>query len=287
MLSFSKFREINEQFHPELEDVLKSDKEVGKPARVAKKIKELTQSGQDTGVANNKVAKGSSRLYVKSNEPEKITVDGKPTEIHYGMKSVISTPVDKYIDRSRFGHSSLGRMQNEFENSDHLLEREHRVLSKNDDGTYSYNPHGIFPPLLDHDHENHNWSKVGHSEDINAKKFKELTKNPDYPKGISHSDFLTALVRNHDQNNGRYYKNDDKTEAHLDHVSNHPLTNSFIDYQNTWQSPPHDLTLKNMGAFHHAGKDHIVARDHGFSSEVRDAYVNSIQRERDAFRVVS
>jgi hypothetical protein len=146
---------------------------------------------------------------------------------------------------------------------------------KNDDNTFTTNKEGgIFPPLIDHDDKNHEWSHVGNARDITHKEFRELTKNPDFPNGVTHKDFVNTLVRHYNVNNGKYWIGQPSDETHMDKVGTHPLLQKFMDYHGNTGHPPHDYSqLKNMGVFEHPdGSRHIVARDHGFDTEVANAY---------------
>lgn len=274
-ISFSEFTILTEELHPELQKIVRaptSTKNLNKHASLAKKIRELQQSGEETGIEGN-MPKGSSRAYLQHKDELPIIVDGKRKNIKTGIKVAIRNPLDKHLDKDKYSAASLGHLQNLYENGDHFVNREYRILSKDDDGNYKHNPSGIFPPLIDHDHDNHEWSHVGHSENITKKRFKELTKNEHYPEGISHDDFVDALVRRHDMNHGKHWTGNEKRESHLDHVENHPLVQNFIDHQETMGYPPHDYRqIKNLGSFKFGNNEHIVARDHGFSSEVDGAY---------------
>ena len=41
---------------------------------------------------------------------------------------------------------------------------------------------------------------------MKSKDFEKLTKNEDFPKGISHDDFVHTLVRSHQRSNGKYHE---------------------------------------------------------------------------------
>jgi len=68
----------------------------------------------------------------------------------------------------------------------------------------------------------------------------------------------------------------------MDNYEQHPLIQKFLDHQRTFGMPPHDYAqIKNMGTWHHpvTGEKHIVARDHGYSSTVMEAYHDARQIE--------
>lgn len=279
MLNFKQLMQslIIEELHPELQDVVKA-KTSGrsKQTQIANKVKELTSRGESTGIEGN-MPKGSSRAYLAHKDLHHIEVDGKPQSIKVGTKVAIKAALDRHHNKAAHDGMSLGQLQNHAEGSDHYVNHKYRVLTKDHDHPNKYHSNdedGIFPPLIDHDHEHHEWSKVGHARDIKKSEFKELTKHKDYPKGISHSDFVEALVRDHDRNHGKDWGDKgEEREEHLDHIESHPLVEKFMNYHRETGNPPHDYhQIKNLGVFEHNGKKHIVARDHGFSHEVSTAY---------------
>lgn len=227
-------------------------------------------------------ASGSSRLYMKLKEPENITLDGKPANIETGVK-VALRPRSDLIRRFKagrrkgvLGNTSVGAMQNEAENGDRYVNRQYRVITKNEDGTHSTNTErGIFPPLLDHDKKNHEWAHVGHTDDLTHKDFPELTKTESHPEGISHSDFMSVLHRDYDRLSGTHLPQSKDRESRMDEVEKHPLVQKFLNHQRDTYTPPHDYyNIENLGVWTHphTGEKHIVARDHGFSEHVRDFY---------------
>lgn len=263
--------ELEEALHPDITKAIEDENVIGKTDRIINTIHSLKDAGHDPGITSD-IGKGSSRIYMRAKTPEKIIVDGKPHDVPYGVKTAVSSWVDGHMDKKESGHDSMGRMHNAFENGNSSINKEHRVLAKNDDGTYSYNPHGIFPPLLDHDEKNHNWSKVGHARDIDYSDFQKNTVNDDYPDGIEHEDFHNALKRKYESDRGKYRAYNDRHEKSLDHAEKHPLTQAFISHQVKYGAPPYDYHLENLGVFRHDRKNHIVARDHGYSEDAQNVY---------------
>lgn len=285
MVDYKQFLKyiIFEALHPELQTIVQaptSPRSVSKKTQLANKIRELTERGEKTGIEGN-MPSGSSRAYLKHDEDHNIVVDGKPTTIPTGMKIAIKSPLDRYHDRVSNDGMSLGQMQMKAENGDYYVDKAHRVLTE-DNGQYYTNDEGIFPPLIDHDDNNHEWSHVGHVDKITGPQFKKLTKLPDYPKGITHSDFYETLERFHNRNNGRYWKQSKSREDELDHIEKHPLVQNFIEYHGNTGNPPHDYRqLGNLGKWKHpiTGKEYIVARDSGFSGDVAEAYKKARQKQ--------
>ena len=284
MLSYKDFYSslIIEELHPELQnEIADTSNRVAVQTRISKKIKDLVDRGEKTGLEGNQ-PKGSSRAYLQHSDQEDIMLDKKPAKITVGTKVAIRATLDKFHNKPKYDGMSLGQLQNKAEGADHYVNSRYRILTENTDkvghlnGSFSSNKEdGIFPPLLSHDHTNHQYTQIGHCRDIKtAAEFKELTKHPDYPKGITHNDFCAALNREHDRNNGRYWGGTSDQESHLDHISKHPIVQKFMNYHNETGNPPYDYAQrKNLGVFEHPdGSKHLVARDHGFDTEVAHAY---------------
>lgn len=266
---------IVESLHPELQNIVTTGvaSKRKKQQLLADKIKELTLRGEPTGIEGN-MPQGSSRAYLRHSEPHIMSIDGVPSQIPVGTKVAIRAALDKHHKAKNYDGLSLGRLQNSAENGDSYVNDRFRVLRKNGINNYSTNDeHGIFPPLIEHD-PNHEWSLVGHSGDISKKDFKTLTATESHPNGISHDDFMDVLERDYNRNNGRYWKLSDKEEQRLDGIESHPLIQKFLHHQRETDTPPYDYSqIKNLGVFEHPdGSKHIVARDHGFSSQVQNAY---------------
>jgi len=270
---------IYESLHPELQSIVTQKTNpygTSKQAQLTKKIKELSAQGERTGIEGN-MPKGSSRAYLPIKEKENITLDNKPTQIKTGMKVAIRATLDKHHDRKKHDGMSLGQMQNEAEGGDHFVNSNYRIITKDHrTGHYHSNSEsGIFPPQIDHDHDNHEWSHVGHVDKINNSMFHKLTRTESHPKGIRHLDFNRALRRAWDRDNGAHWDLGHEREKHLDHIESHPLVQKFLDHQRNMGMPPHDYQqMGNMGVWTHphTGEQHIVARDHGFSENVMIAY---------------
>lgn len=268
---------LTESLHPDLQKIVEAPTtNVSKQTLLSKTIRKLKENNQETGLEGN-MPKGSSRAYLKHKEKYPIKVDGKDTHIETGIKVAIKSNLDKHFENHHWGTKSLGHLQNEAENNDGYVDKRYRILTHEKGNEYSSNEeHGIFPPLIHHDEEEHEWSHVGHAKDLDASKFKHLTKNKDFPKGITHSDFVGALERDWNRNNGKHWKGSNEKESHLDKIEKHPLVQKFLDHQREMDFPPHDWKQKkNLGTIEVNGKEHIVGRDHGFNHTVMDAYHNA------------
>jgi hypothetical protein len=283
---------VSESLHPELHSIISSEPGQGirssKQIAITKKIKDLHERGEDTGIAGN-TPKGSSRLYLPHREPHKVTLDGKEVHLETGTKVVIRSTLDQYHNKAKHDGMSVGAIQNHAENADHFVNNTYRTIVK-DHTTNEYHSNkemGIFPPIIDHDHKNHEWSHIGHAANISGKEFQDLTKTDTHPQGIRHKDFYAALMRNYKQHNGTHWNHGEREEAHLDHVSQHPLVQKFIDHQDNTGFPPHDWSgLRNMGKWKHPdGSEHIVARDHGFDANAMKVYADARKNNADKVRM--
>lgn len=292
MNSFSKFLAsiIVEELHPELRHLIDnvppaqkyqggaSAKSHTKQTQVINKIKDLVSRGEKTGIEGN-TPKGSSRMYLPHDEKENITLDGKPAAIKVGTKIAITAQMDKYHNHHEHDGHSLGQMQNHAEHNDWFVNQNYRILQNEEhEGHYTSNTeNGIFPPLVKADHDTNHWSTVGHADNLTESSFIKHTKTATHPEGIKHMDFYRALARVHDRDHGKYWEREPETEARLDHVEKHPLVQKFLDHQVNTATPPNDyINIQNLGLFHHPdGSKHIVARDHGFTQEVSEAYGNA------------
>ena len=272
---------LSEDLHPSLKAIVQNPNLTAKDRqkRLAMSVASLTANGEVPGITD-KMPKGSSRAYLQHVDPHQATVDGVPAQFKTGTKIVIHSPLDKHHKASDYDGMSLGTMQNDVENGDGFINHHYRILINHGSDKFESNPEqGILPPLIDHDN-NHQWSQIGHADDVGRAEFQQLTKAPGYPKGIKHNDFVGALIRNYNRNNGRYFPGKPAEESHLDHIDEHPLTQKFLDYYNMTGHMPHDLQqIKNMGVFTHPnGTKYIVARDHGFSPDVAKAYQQAFMR---------
>jgi hypothetical protein len=267
---------IVENLHPELQNVIHGGaSNKAKQTQLANKIKDLTSRGETTGIEGN-MPKGSSRAYLQHAEPENIIVDKKIVPMKVGTKVAIRSVLDKYHDHKKHDGLHLGAMQNQAEGGDHWTNDNYRVLTHTGNGHFKTNTEqGIFPPLIDHDDRDHQWTKVCHARDVKAADWKRLTKTKEFPKGMSHKDFYQTLNRFHNRNLGKHWHTGTSQEEHMDKVEQHPLIQKFIDYHaNTGHSPADYIQQKNLGVWKHpvTGEEHIVARDHGFNNEVEGAY---------------
>lgn len=278
MIRFTDYlnRILTEELHPEIHSLITTNRASIKNIKplLVKKIKEVTARGEKTGIEGN-MPSGSSRAYLPIEEPHSIMLDGAPAQIKTGMKVAIKASLDKHHRSQNYEGLGLGELQNRAEAGDYYSRSKYHILTKKEDGTYETNTeHGIFPPRIEEDNNGHSWAHVGHASNVTIKSFRDVTKTPEFPNGLQHDDFCVALERAWDQDHGKYWKAHQEREDYLEKVSSHPLVQKFLEHQREYHAPPYDYrNIKNLGVFNHPdGSKHIVARDHGFSDEVMNAY---------------
>jgi len=303
MNSFQEFIDaiIVESLHPELQSIVtaKGDHR-NKLPQIALKIKDLTARGHKTGIEGN-MPKGSSRAYLAHSEQHPVEIDGHQTAMRTGIKVAIKSSLERHHDAASYDGMSLGNLQNQAEGGDHFVNSSYRTLVHDDTPhptrprssnpppamagnkpKFKTNEDGIFPPLIDHDHEHHEWSHVGHVDDVTGIGFRKHTKCESHPQGITHKDFCDTLTRRWNQDHGKHWKQSPENESRMDHVEKHPLVERFLNHQGDTYTPPHDYTqMKNMGVWTHPvhGTKHIVARDLGFNQEVSESYRQAMTRK--------
>lgn len=271
--------------HPEIMAAVKDIKNLGSKSQNIDSIVEyLHKKGIDPGFRTDiPRPEGSSRgaLLLHENDTEKVNIDGQEVNMPSVIKYVKAAKLDAPHMIRLKNTESLGTMQNRFENGelDYATGREsndkYRVLSHDGKGNYTTNEFGLFPPLLDHDKKNHQWSQVGFAPRMTRQTFMELTKTPEFPNGISHSSLMDTISRAWHRDRGSYYKGNSNEESLLDDTERHPLVQSLIRHQIETGTPPHDYSqLENWGMWEHpvTKKKHPVIVDHGFSEDVQRAY---------------
>jgi hypothetical protein len=201
-------------------------------------------------------------------------LDGQPSQIKTGIKVSIHNPLDKFHLRGGKDRVPLGNMQNEVEGGDHFMNSEYRILVHKGGNEYESNKEkGIFPPLIDHDHDRHEWSHVGHIRNLKPSEFRQLTKTPEHPTGITHGDVHSVLYRDWSRRHGRWHDSAGDNER-LDKLEEHPFVQKALDFHRNYDFPPHDLQQRsNWGVFEHPdGSRHPIIRDSGFNQDVMHAY---------------
>jgi hypothetical protein len=238
------------------------------------------KTGADTGLQDSKPKKGSSRAVYFPTEPANVTIDGTQTTMPHVMKVAFHGALDSHTP-DKTEHGLLGESQNSHEVG---ASHDYATLKKNPDGSFRHNPEGFLPPLLSSS-DKHEYISVGRVEPLKTGDFRSLTKNEEFPKGISHQEFFDAVNKHWQESNGqRHYSS--ISEEKLEHVSEHPLVNRAIDFSLGTDTHPDDFNKRNLGVWAHpvTGEKHIVASDAGFSRFVakryQDARKNQMRKQR-------
>jgi hypothetical protein len=271
---------ILEEVHPQIEAAAKGAYTPSRLANVSKTIRNLLKTGADTGLQDSKPKKGSSRAVYFPTEPAHVTIDGAQTNMPHVMKVAFHGTLDSHTEDKK-DHGLLGESQNRHEVG---ASQDYATLKKNPDGSFRHNPEGFLPPLLSKS-DNHEYISVGRVEPLKSGEFRSLTKNEDFPKGISHKEFYDAVNKNWQESNGQNHYSS-ISEEKLEKVSEHPLVNRAIDFSLGTDTHPADFNPRNLGVWTHpvTGEKHIVASDAGFSRFVakryHDARMNQMRKQR-------
>lgn len=240
---------------------------------VAKKVRELIKSGEETGLESDKPKKGSSRAVFFPTEHKELTIDGVKTSSPTAVKIAFPGVLDKFHSEPTI----MGEDQNAIE-ADNYINKQYGILSRNNvTGEYKTNQDGILAPVFSTHPENHHL-EMGRVEKFNTKDFTEATKHPDYPKGIKPTEFKEALEYQHNMAHGqKHYSEHNYSDAHLEHISNHPLVQNAIDMMHDTGMHPGDVSPRNMGIYVHpvTGKRHPAIIDWGFSNRIAKKYTEA------------
>lgn len=272
MKSYSQFIRslLIEAIHRELQEILDSPESdissTKKYTRITKKIRELSNRGEDIGLENSRSKKGSSRAVFFPKDGRKIILEGHETEVPTAVKIAFPGQWDGRQYRNH-GDQLLGEMQNGAENN-WYKQKEHAVIYE-EDGKYYRNPEGVLPPVFRGHNEDH-WLEMAKCRDLRDGEFSELTKNADFPNGLKFEQFRNALMWIH-HDHGAIKNTYPKPDAKL---MNHPLVANNETFIKDTGFHPGDVVHDNLGVFEDpvTGARSIVHRDYGFSNEVQREY---------------
>lgn len=286
MKTFDSFREnitdnegglstyiLSEAIHKQIQEVMDAETNPKQKLNaVTRTARDLIKNGQDTGLESDKPKKGSSRAVFFPKEHKEIELDHQKVK----TPSVVKIAFPGTLDRYNHSGKLLGEHQNEVE-SDHFTNNHYGIICESQPGKFHTNTEtGILPPHFGH-HEEHHHLEMGRVEKVTAKGFKEATKTPDFPSGITHKEFYDAVNHNHAQAHGKTHYSSFSHEK-LEKLQDHPLVANVNDFVGTTDNHPADMDKRNMGLWHHpiTGKKHVVLSDFGYS--------NNVQREYNAAR---
>ena len=266
---------INEELAKPLRNVIDNPDlpSSNKHAAMAKLLKNMLHQGMETGLSDAKPKKGSSRAVYFPSEPDDINIDGTPTKMHTVLKVAFPGDLDKYTDDDTL----LGEHQNMHEGSNYLQKHYGMLRHNPETNHYETNENGILAPVI-HAHEDGHYLHMGKISPIGASDFRELTKNEDFPKGISHQEFKNAVAHEYHNANGITTSYSDEK---LEKLKTHPLVDSAIRFSLDTGTSPNDYDKRNMGIWEHpvTGKKHIVLADYGASDDVLKMYAKAYQKK--------
>jgi len=315
MITFSEFSEFiveaPKELHPELQQVLDSSLPPTKKRNsFLQKIKKIESDGEETGLVGKK-PKGSSRMVVFHKEPREIVLDGVRTQLPTITKIAHTSKntrgsLESYIPYHFHENSSFGTMQNQHE-GDSVMHKMHSVLrpitsipdpypQKRFHGhgfediseikPFEFNRDGVLAPMIDQDTANHSWLQMGHVKDIDKNRFKALTITKEFPKGITHDEFYSAMNREHYAAKGHDIDHGHNNNRIDDIVDSHPFAQNVLSYMADSGTHPGDFFIGNLGEWKHpvTGQSHLVIRDAGGSSDILNLYLEARKRRLNAYR---
>lgn len=280
---------ITEELHQDLKDILntpETDRESGgytpgkfrqqKLNTFTKKFRSLVANGEKTGIEGDKPKKGSSRAVFFTEEPKKINVDGQDVD----QPTVVKIAFPGILDRYTGSPHLLGEHQNAAE-SDFYTRQNHSMLHRENDGSYTTNPHGVTAPILDDpDHHNH-WLEMAKADKLTGTKFTALTKTDTHPKGLNFNKFVDTLQNDHKEAQGIPTSDYVTSYEEQEHIKQHPLYDATQDFMYSVDHHPGDLRKANYGVWTHpvTGKEHVVITDSGFNKNAFRLY-NTARRNK-------
>lgn len=288
MLTYNEFlnQNISEEIHPELNEILNSEKYsvYSKLDKFFSAIKHLDEDGVDTGLGTAEHKDGSSRVMFSSDVHPKIILDGQEVELPTLHKVAIYGKMDRYKEPDE---SLLGDDQNELE-SNYKVNSAFGTIQPNDDG-FSSNPNGVLPPLL-YAHPKFHHIEMGLATDMSDNDFSRLTKNAEFPNGLTFDQFHTAMKKEYDDAHGldirpsyEFDKQDlgNMEELH-DNIMKHPFVNNVYKMILSSTMHPRDCNLSTLGIWTHpiTHKEYPVVRDYGYSTKIVKKYLDLKKRSK-------
>jgi hypothetical protein len=277
---------ISEEVHDAIKSIIHSDTISAKfkNHQIAMTARNLIKNGADSGLEDAKPKKGSSRAVYFPSEPKKIVIDGKEAHMPTALKIAFPGDLDSYTGH----HELLGEMQNRVE-SDHFTRNTFGILRETGDGKFETNhENGILAPVVsshgDDGNDKHHWIEMGKISKFGAGDFRRLTKNENFPNGISHQEFFDAINREHAHAHGRGHYSE-YSDDHLDKVIEHPLVEKALDVAQTTGMQPVDLNKSNMGIWKHphTGEEHIVISDYGYDKSIEKQYTAARRKKYNRY----
>ncbi len=265
---------LSEAFHEKLQGVL--DGHGSAPHKFKtflKTARTMLENGEETGLLDSKPKKGSSRAVFFPKEGKDIHIDGKPAKMSTAVKIAFPGQLDKHTGE----HQLLGEMQNQTE-SDHFVSNSYGVLlhtPEKGEHHYQYQEGGILAPVVERHPDDH-YLEMGKVSKATAPAIREATKEPGFPKGLSHAEIHDAVCHEYSQAHGGMHVHgvDDKFKDTRENTKEHPFVSELIDMVSMAGQHPGDFHPGNMGIWEHphTGKKHLVVSDYGFSENVMKSY---------------
>ena len=268
---------LSEQIHKELQDILDSDviSPHDKLDHVVEHVRDMKREGKETGLIGDIPKTGSSRAVFFVKGGKDITLDGKPANVGTALKIAFPGKIESemYPDTKR---KLFGERQNEAE-ADRLMTHHHGVIRRNDDGTWHTNPDGVIPPLFGHHPEFHH-IETARVSPFREAKFREATKTPEFPDGITHREFHDTLMHNHIIAHGGQGWHHGETDPSLmeAYFIHHPFVKNVQQFASDSGVHPIDFHEDNVGTWQHphTGKLHPILLDYGYRNDIAHDYTD-------------
>ena len=162
-------------------------------------------------------------MYFPSDHDD-LVLDGQPVKVKSVLKVAYPSSLERYHNADKYG-GSLGELQNMNEAQIGSVHSPYSLFRKDEDGNLRTDETGVFAPVLGH-HDDHHYLHMVQAEKFNAPDFREATKTPEFPKGISPQHAIDYVKRDYKQtvDHRTYYGTDDEK---LDKIADHPWIQSL------------------------------------------------------------
>lgn len=281
---------LSEELHHEIKNIIDSNSidSRHKLNYITKAARRLLIKGEDTGLESAKPKKGSSRAVFFPSQAKEIELDGKKTKV----KTAVKIAFPGQLDPHHTSNMLLGEHQNMVE-GDPDTTSTYGIIKETTPGKFVTNPSGVLVPVF-HVHPEYHHLEVGKIEKYNAEDLRNYTKNRDFKKGITHTQFHDALNIMYSNAHGQsHYAEHKYSGDQLEDIQNHPFVNAAAMMMYDSGMHPGDLSPRNMGVFvhPHTKTRHPVIADYGFTTDIARLYTEARRnqyrkQERNHYRAI-
>lgn len=275
-------RQISEEIHETLQELMNHPdiEPKDKMNFVSGMARQMIASGEDPGLEDSEPKLGSSRAVFMPKEPKTIILDRKQVQVPSVVKIAFPGRLDRYNKSGKL----LGEHQNEVE-SDRMINNAFSVIHQHPaTGEWHSNPNGVLPPHFGH-HPQHHWLEMGRVEPITEENFREATKTEDFPEGLKHSLFKSAIEDHWHVAHGE----PEPLSPRARHRMEHPLVKNVMKLVAETGVHPGDFNESNMGIWIHplTGKKHVLISDFGYANDVVKHYSDARDEHKNVHGVTA